>query len=91
MVSTSKILNDLNKYLLRYSIFKDYLESDVHDLTSQILSILIDFTQDRTVICIIFLNLFSRLLTLIALELEEILRNGKRQSFSLLKEFQIGQ
>ena len=39
--------NDLRKYLPRHSIFKDCLESDVHHMTSQILSILIDFILDR--------------------------------------------
>ena len=31
----------------RHSIIKDCLESDVHHMMSQILSILIDFTLDR--------------------------------------------
>ena len=42
-----KVSNDSDKYLLRHSIIKDYLESDVHHMTSQILSILIDFIQDH--------------------------------------------
>ena len=47
VVSAFKVSNDLDKYLLRHSIIKDCLESDVHHMTSQILSILIDFIQDR--------------------------------------------
>ena len=47
VVSAVKVSNDLQKYLPRHSIFKDCLESDVHHMTSQILSILIDFIQDR--------------------------------------------
>ena len=41
-----KVSNDLDNYLLRHIIFKDCLASDVHHMTSQILSILIDFIQD---------------------------------------------
>ena len=47
MVFAFKVSNDLDKYLPRHSIFKDCLELDVHRMTSQILSILIDFIQDR--------------------------------------------
>ena len=47
VVSVFKVSNDLQKYLPRHSIFKDCLESDVHHMTSQILSILIDFIPDR--------------------------------------------
>ena len=43
-----KVSNSSDKYLPRHSIMKDCLESDVHHMTSQILSILIDFIQDRT-------------------------------------------
>ena len=48
VVSTFKVSNDLDKCLPRHSIIKDCLESDVHHMTSQISSILIDFIQDRT-------------------------------------------
>ena len=41
----SKVLLDSNKCLLNYSTFTDPLKSDVHHMTSQILSILIDFTK----------------------------------------------
>ena len=54
-----KVSNDLDKYLLRYSIFNDCLEQDAHDMTSQILSILIDFTQDRAISCTIFWIVFQ--------------------------------
>ena len=40
-----KILLDFSKYLLNYSRFVNPLEPDVHHMTSQILPILIDFTQ----------------------------------------------
>ena len=54
VVSTSKVSNDLKKYLLRNGIFKDCLELDVYDMMSPILSSLIDFAQDRAVTCTIF-------------------------------------
>ena len=41
-----KVLLDSNKYLLSYSRFINPLELDVHDMTSQILSVLIDFYPD---------------------------------------------
>ena len=41
----SKVLLDSDKFLLRYSTFINPLEPDVHHMTSQILSIFIDFTQ----------------------------------------------
>ena len=47
VVSAFKVSNDSEKYLPRHSAIKDCLESDVHHMTSQILSILIDFIQDR--------------------------------------------
>ena len=47
VVSAFKVSNDLDKYFPRHSIFKNCLESDVHHMTSQILSILIDFILDR--------------------------------------------
>ena len=50
VVLTSKVSNDLDKYLLRHSVFKVCLESDKvcsesDHMTSKILSILIDFIQ----------------------------------------------
>ena len=45
--SVSKVSNGLDEYLPRHSVFKDCFELDVHHMTSQILSILIDFIQDR--------------------------------------------
>ena len=47
VVSTFKVSNDADKYLPRHSVIKDCLESDVHHMTSQILSILLDFIQDH--------------------------------------------
>ena len=47
IVSTFKVSNNLDKYLPKHSIFKDFLESDVNHMTSQILSILIDFILDH--------------------------------------------
>ena len=47
VVFAFKVSNDSDKYLPRHSIIKDCSESDVHHMTSQILSILIDFIQDR--------------------------------------------
>ena len=41
-----KVLLDSYKYLLSYSRFINPLEADVHHMTSQILSILIDFYPD---------------------------------------------
>ena len=49
LVSATKVSNDLKKYLPKNSKFKYCSEPDVHDLTSHILSILIDFVQDRAV------------------------------------------
>ena len=40
-----KVLLDSDKGLLSYSTFINSLDPDVHHMTSQILSILIDFTQ----------------------------------------------
>ena len=40
-----KVLLDSNKYLLSCRRFINPLEPDVHNMTLQILSILIDFTQ----------------------------------------------
>ena len=42
-----QVSNDSDKYLPRHGIVKDCLESDVHHMTSQILSFLIDFIKDR--------------------------------------------
>ena len=47
VVFAFKVSNDLDKYLLRHSIIRNCLESDVHHMTSQILSILIDSIKDR--------------------------------------------
>ena len=47
VVSVFKVSNDLDNYFLTHSIFKDCLVSHVHHMTSQFLSILIDFIQDR--------------------------------------------
>ena len=47
VLSTSEVSNDFEKYLLRYSRFRYCLQTVVHKMTSRILSILIDFSQDR--------------------------------------------
>ena len=53
-----KVLLDSDKYLLSYSALIDPLEPNVHHMTSQILSILIDFYPDLfTIFSIIFLIL----------------------------------
>ena len=54
-------LNDLDKYLLSPCIFKDCLELDVHDMTSQILSILIDFNEDAQSLVPFFQSFFKSL------------------------------
>ena len=46
-----KVLLDSDKYLVSYSALINPLEPDVHHITSQILSILIDFYLD---LCTIF-------------------------------------
>ena len=56
VVSAFKVSNDSDKYMPRHSIIKDCLESVVHHMTSQILSVLIDFIQDRA----IFVPFFCR-------------------------------
>ena len=56
-----KVSNDLQKYLPRYSIFMDCLESDLHHMTSQILSILIDFIQDRAFFVPFFRSFYKSL------------------------------
>ena len=53
-VSAYKVWNDLDEYLLRRFMFKDCLEPNVHDMTSKILSILIDFTEDRALFVPLF-------------------------------------
>ena len=59
---SKKVSNDVDKYVPSYDIFKDGLEPDVHDMTPQILSILIDFTQDHAAIfCTIFRSFFKTL------------------------------
>ena len=76
---------DLHKYLPRHIMFKDCLEPDVYDMTSQILSVLIDFNKDWAVPCTVVLIgfwIFSA-----TLKLEKILRNSKRQSFNFEKTF----
>ena len=50
-----KVLLDSDKYLLSYKALINPLEPDVHHMTSQILSILIDFYPDP---CTIFLIIF---------------------------------
>ena len=42
-----KVSNVSDKYLPRHSVIKDCLESDVDQFMLQILSIFIDFIQDR--------------------------------------------
>ena len=57
-----KVLIDSEKYLLSYSTLVNPLEPNVHHMTSQILSILIDFYPDFcTIFAIIlqFLNLYN--------------------------------
>ena len=61
VVSAFKVSNDLDKYLRRHSIIKDCLESDVHHTTSQILSILIDFIQDRAFFASFFGSFYKTL------------------------------
>ena len=53
-----KVLLDSDKYLLSYSTLINSLEQDVHHMTSQILSILIDFYPD---LCTIFSIIFPSL------------------------------
>ena len=50
-----KVLLDFEKYLLSYCAFINPHEPDVHQMTSQILSILIDFYPD---LCTIFSVIF---------------------------------
>ena len=47
VVSPFKVSNDLDKHLLDIVYLRIVLESDVHHMTSQFLSILIDFIQNR--------------------------------------------
>ena len=61
VVSAFKVSNHSDKYLPRHSVIKDCLESDVHHLTSQILSILIDFIQDRAFFVPFFLSFYKSL------------------------------
>ena len=61
LVSAFKVPNDSDKYLPRHSVIKDCLESDVHHMTSQILSILIDFIQDRASFVPFFLSFYKSL------------------------------
>ena len=64
VVSAFEVSNDLDKYLPRHCIFKDCLESDAHHMTSQILSIFIDFIQYRTFF-VLFFRLFHKSLNII--------------------------
>ena len=77
LVSPFKVSNASDKYLLRHSIIKDCLKSDVYHLTSQILPFFIDSIRDCTFLCHFF-GRFSSFQTLITLEPETILRNSKR-------------
>ena len=61
VVSAFKVSNDLEKYLPRHSIFEDCLDSDVHHMTSQILSILIDFIKDRAFFLPFFRSFYKSL------------------------------
>ena len=61
VASVFKVSNDLDNYLLTHSIFKDCLVSHVHHMTSQILSILIDFIQDRAFFVPFFRSFFKSL------------------------------
>ena len=56
-----KVLLDSDKYLLSYSTLIDPLEPDVHHMTSQTLSILIDFYPDLCTIFLIILTVFRPL------------------------------
>ena len=56
----SKVLLESDKCLLSYGTFINSLEPDVHHMTSQILSILIDFTQ----IFVPFFRLFYKSLNI---------------------------
>ena len=87
-LSMYKVSLDSDKYLLSYSILINPLKPDVHQMTSQILSILIDFYPD---LCTIFLDHFSSLQTFITLERGKILRNCNRQCSWFFKDFQIRQ
>ena len=60
-LSAFKVSSDLDKYLPRHSLFKDCLESDVHHMTSQILSISIDFIQDRAFFVPFFRSFYKSL------------------------------
>ena len=53
-----KVLLDSDKYLLSYSTLINLLKPDVHHMTSQISSILIDFYPD---LCTIFRSFFQSL------------------------------
>ena len=57
-LSMYKVLLDSDKYLLSHSTLINLLETDVHLMTSQILSILIDSYPD---LCAIFRSLFQSL------------------------------
>ena len=56
-----KILLDSEKYLLSYSAFTNPHGPDVHHMTSQILSILIDFYPDLCTIYSVIFPVFKPL------------------------------
>ena len=56
-----KVLLDSEKYLLSYSTSINPLEPDVHHMTSQILSIFIDFYPDLCTIFSIIFRIFKPL------------------------------
>ena len=56
-----KLVLDSDKYLLSYSALINPLEPDVHHMTSQILSIFIDFYPDLCTIFSIIFPIFRRL------------------------------
>ena len=87
VVSVFKVSSNLDKYLPRHSVFGDCLESDLHHM---ILSILIDFIQDRAFF-VPFFRLFFNSLNLNNSGTRNGIKNSKRKFFWLLKDFQIGQ
>ena len=56
-----KVLLDSGKYLLSYSTLINPLEPDVHHMTSQILSVLINFYPDLCTIFSIIIPIFRPL------------------------------
>ena len=82
-----KVLLDSGKYLLSYSTFLNPLESDVYHMTSQILLILIDFTQTSVPL----FRSFFKSLDLYKSGTRKILRNGNGNVPDYLKGFQMEQ